>query len=172
MQGHVAIGLGSSSASSPAAAPPAPPPLPLPPPPPPSRAAGRQNGGGLLSIVLWSVSEGVITSQRSRNVASGQNVSKLSTQSCTMYRTSWLPYTAPYIGTSSAKNTWTVHVGVVDAQRCTPHPTPERQSNDLRGSQGLKRVFRARVWCSSRPPFTRSVEFPKVALLAHGSSWI
>ena len=32
-----------------------------------------------------------------------------------MYRTSWLPYTAPYIGTSSAKNTWTVHVGVVDA---------------------------------------------------------
>eukprot|EP00964_Phaeocystis_antarctica_P044551 scaffold25596_cov36-Phaeocystis_antarctica.AAC.1 len=35
-------------------------------------------------------------------------------------------------------------------------------------SQGLKRVFRGRVWCSSRPPFTRSVEFTKVA---HSRCW-
>eukprot|EP00964_Phaeocystis_antarctica_P022020 scaffold12211_cov38-Phaeocystis_antarctica.AAC.1 len=51
------------------------------------------------------------------------------------------------------------------------HSPPPHTQNDNRfsGSQGLKRVFRARVWCSPRPPFTRSVEFPKVALLAHGT---
>jgi len=49
------------------------------------------------------------------------------------------------------------------------HSSPPPRTTILeRLSQGLKRVFR-KLHHSSRPPFTRSVEFPKVALLAHGT---
>eukprot|EP00964_Phaeocystis_antarctica_P004153 scaffold2235_cov94-Phaeocystis_antarctica.AAC.2 len=48
-------------------------------------------------------------------------------------------------------------------------PTLPQNDNSCVALLGPKKGLSNSFLCSSRPPFTRSVEFPKVALLAHGT---